>query len=625
MCGIAGFLFRGSKRIIAEEAVRAIERIQAHRGPDDKGIQRLPTSVGTISLGHRRLAIIDLSPAGHQPMEDPQTGNWITYNGEIYNFQDLRDQLEGVGQAFRTKTDTEVILKAYATWGRECLKHLRGIFAFGLWDKKEQALFLARDHLGVKPVYYYQRKDCFIFASEVRALLASGFVPRKLDINGLYSYLAYGSVQDPYTLIEGVKSLLPGHFLEWKEGGIHIHRYWQLPPPEAVNPHPPADVYDQIAERLKDAVHIQLISDVPLGAFLSGGIDSTAIAALMHKTSTGPVKTFSIVFDEAKYDERKYSRHAAEYIGTDHTEIELSGETVRNHLSQALAAYDQPCIDGLNTYFISKVTKEAGLTVALSGAGGDELFGGYDGYRKSLFAERWGRPIQALASLVPVNLQDILKGLSGSETARKGIALLSTKRHPYFISRRLFSDWQIDQLLHKDLPRILSWEPDTFGRMETEAQGYDPINRASAFELQTYMLSTLLRDTDQMSMAHALEVRVPLIDHKLVEFLFTLPGHIKVDKGVPKPLLTKAMGDSIPSECVFRPKLGFELPFQIWLRQCLQKEMAEEFLNTRKDKVWPLAENGLSKIWQEFQSRRVNWSRVWGVFVLKHWVELWGP
>jgi asparagine synthase (glutamine-hydrolysing) len=618
MCGIAGVIH--PDYVITETAVQAMNKMQGQRGPDDEGLRRIPYADGCLVLGHRRLAIIDLSPAGRQPMEDSDTGNWITYNGEIYNFQDLRKQLEGMGQTFRTKTDTEVILKAYAMWGEDSLEHLRGIFAFGIWNEKQQILFLARDQIGVKPLYYYRGENCFIFASEVRALLASGLLPRKLDIKGLCSYLAYGSVQDPYTLVEGVKSLLPGHLLVWKEGDIYIYRYWQLPPPEAISPLSPKAAYDQVAEFLSDAVYNQLVSDVPLGAFLSGGIDSTAIAALMRKTSTAPVKTLSIVFDEAKYDERKYSRLAAEYIGTDHTELELSGEVVRNHLPQALAAYDQPSVDGLNTYFVSKVAKEAGLTVALSGVGGDELFGGYDGYRKSLFAERWGKPIQAIASLVPVNLLSTLKGLNGSELLRKGIALLTTKRHPYFISRRLFSDWQIDQLLHKHIPRIPSWEPDTFERMEYEAQGYGPINRASAFELETYMVSTLLRDTDQMSMAHALEVRVPLIDHKLVEFLFTLPGAIKVDKGIPKPLLTKVLGESIPTECVFRPKRGFELPFEVWLRESLQRDMTDSMLNSMEDEAWPLEQNYLAKIWREFQRGKLNWTRIWGIFVLRSWI-----
>jgi len=619
MCGIAGVIC--PDYVIAETAVQAMNKVQTHRGPDDEGLRIIHSGRGYLVLGHRRLAIIDLSPAGHQPMQDPDTGNWITYNGEIYNFHNLRKQLEGMGQFFRTKTDTEVALKAYAIWGKDCPKHLRGIFAFGIWDEERRALFLARDQLGVKPLYYYQGQDCFIFASEVRAILATGLVTQKLDLNGLYSYLAYGSVQDPYTLIEGINSLLPGHFIEWKESAIHIHRYWRLPPPEAVNPQLPKDVYYQVAEVLSDAVRNQLISDVPLGAFLSGGIDSTAIAALMRKTSAAPIKTFSIVFDEAKYDERKYSRRAAEYIGTDHTELDLRGEMVRENLPQALSAYDQPSIDGLNTYFVSKVTKEAGLTVALSGIGGDELFGGYDGYRKSLFAERWGRSIQAIRPFVPAPLRRMLNRLNGSESLRKGVALLNTGRHPYFVSRRLFSDWQIDQLLHRDIPRISSWEPDTFERIESEAQGYNPINRASAFEIQTYMLSTLLRDTDQMSMAHALEVRVPLIDHKLVEFLFTLPGYLKVDKNVPKPLLTKSLGNAIPRECIYRPKRGFELPFEVWLREKLQEEMKESFLNSSEDEAWPLGKNGLSQIWQEFQQGKLNWSRVWGIFILNHWLN----
>jgi len=622
MCGIAGNIH--PNRDVAERALSAMTRVQAHRGPDDEGLEVITKKGGTLVFGHRRLAIIDLSPAGHQPMQDPETGNWITFNGEIYNFQELRRILEKKGLEFRTKADTEVILKAYAVWGRECVNQFRGIFAFGIWNTKRETLFLARDQLGVKPLYYHQGKDCFIFASEVRAILVSDLVPRKLDINGLYSYLAYGSVQDPYTLIEGINSLLPGHFIEWKEGDIYIHRYWHLPPPEAVNPQLPKDVYYQVAEVLSDAVRNQLISDVPLGAFMSGGIDSTAIAALMQKTSTAPAKTFSIVFDEAKYDERKYSRLAAKHIGTDHTELELRGGTVRKDLPQALSAYDQPSIDGLNTYFVSKVTKEAGLTVALSGVGGDEIFGGYDGYSKSLLAERWGKPIQAFASFVPGPLCRMLNRWNGSEPIRKVLSLLNTRRHPYFISRRLFSNWQIGQLLHRDIPRISSWEPETFDRIEREVKGYDSINRTSAFELQTYMLSTLLRDTDQMSMAHALEVRVPLIDHKLVEFLFTLPGYLKVDKNFPKPLLTKALDNDIPKECIFRPKRGFELPFEVWLREKLQEEMKESFLNSREDEAWPLGKKGLSQIWQEFQRGKLNWSRMWGIYVLQHWINLWG-
>ena len=616
MCGIAGVLHAEGSRAIA--AVKAMNQAEAHRGPDDEGLAVIPVADGALVLGHKRLAIIDLSPAGHQPMRDTDNDNWLTFNGEIYNFRDLRQTLEKMGCAFRTRTDTEVILKAYAAWGEECVKRFRGIFAFAIWDNHQKKLFIARDQLGVKPVYSYHTHNCFVFASEVRAILASGLVPRHTDRSGLYSYLAYGSVQEPYTLVEGVRSVLPGHTLEWKNGNVHSHRYWQLPPPEAVGIAHGANLYELVAEKLTDAVGAQLISDVPLGAFLSGGIDSAVIAALMRRTSNGNVKTFSIVFEESEYDERVYSRRAAQHIGTDHKELELNGEMVRSNLQNALDAYDQPSVDGLNTYFVSKVTKEAGLTVALSGVGGDELFGGYEGYRKSLTAERWGRLVQGLAPFVPSCAASMLQKFRGPEALRKAAGLLTTNRHPYFTSRRLFSDHQIGMLLAQDLRCCNSWEPVTFERIEQETKNYDPINRASACELQTYMLSTLLRDTDQMSMAHALEVRVPLIDHKLVELLFTLPGSCKVNSKLPKPLLTRSLGDAIPEECIYRPKRGFELPFSLWFRGSLQQEIKNLF--ERQQELWPLSQDGLRPLWSQYTKGRVSWSRVWAVFVLRHWL-----
>ena len=339
----------------------------------------------------------------------------------------------------------------------------------------------------------------------------------------------------------------------------------------------------------------------------------------MRRASNGIVKTFSVVFEESDYDEREFSRHAAQQLGTDHTELELKGETVLANLQNALDAYDQPSVDGLNTYFVAKAAKEAGLTVALSGVGADELFGGYDGYRKSLMAERWGRLVQGLAPFVPPGVASMLQEIGGPETLRKAVSLLTTNRHPYFTCRRLFSDHQIGKLLTQDLRSCSSWEPETFERIEQECKNYDPINRASACEIQTYMLSTLLRDTDQMSMAHALEVRVPLIDHKLVELVFSLPGNCKVDPRLPKPLLTRSLGDAIPKECIFRSKQGFELPFSVWLRGSLQQEMTNLFERQRHDS-WPLSRDGLRSLWLQFVSGKVSWSRVWALFVLEHWL-----
>jgi asparagine synthase (glutamine-hydrolysing) len=590
-----------------------------HRGPDDAGVE-IASEDPLVAFGHRRLSIIDLSAAGHQPMHDPDADTWLTFNGEIYNFLALRSQLEAAGQQFRTRTDTEVILKAYAAWGPECVKRLRGIFAFGIWDGRARTLLLARDQLGVKPMYYWHGDGVLAFASEVRSILAAEIAPRKLDRRGLCSFLAYGSVQEPYTLVEGIESLLPGHFILQRMESTHTERYWQLPSAESVEYPPPKDLLEKVEAKLEDAVSGQLVGDVPLGAFLSGGIDSTAIAALVQRKASRPTRTFSIVFEEKQYDERTYSRLAARHLGTDHTELLLRGSDVRNSLSEALAAFDQPSMDGLNTYFVSRITKEAGLTVALSGVGGDELFGGYDAYRKALLAEKVGRRIHHLPAPLRHALAAVVYNVRKDERFRRLADLLQTNAHPYFLSRQVLGPRQVEGLLDPDVDPG-AWMPARFDQLESETSAYDSINRASAFELQTYMLSTLLRDSDQMSMAHALEVRVPLIDHELVEFMFTLPGACKVDRAHPKPLLTKTLQNDLPYECVYRPKRGFELPFSSWLRESLLDEMHASLAPASVAEAAPFRPESLRQLWTAFESGEVGWSRVWAVFVLRHWLR----
>jgi asparagine synthase (glutamine-hydrolysing) len=621
MCGIAGILTDDGEKI--KLVLQSMIRAMAHRGPDDEGLEVLRDGERWVGVGHRRLAIIDLSSAGHQPMQDPVRGNWVIVNGEIYNFRELRRELEGQGEVFRTQTDTEVILKAYGIWGSACLERLRGIFAFGLWDPKRRTLLLARDHLGVKPLYLWQGGGNLLFASEVRAILASDLVSRRLDPEGLISYLSYGSVQEPFTLIYGIQSLPAGHCLEWSEGLVQMKRYWRLPPPEAVRPREMKEVTEELASILRSAVGSQLIADVPLGAFLSGGIDSTAIAGLMKKAATGPVRTFSLVFDEAGYDERIYSRLAAKHIGTEHTEVLLTGEDVREALDRALDSYDQPSADGLNTWFVSRAAREAGLTVALSGVGGDELFGGYEGYSKTLWAERFGSAFGIVPFAVRSMSARLLRGIARTEAVRKAAALIETTRHPYFVMRRFFSDQQIGVLLDPQFFRGNSWQEEAFDRIEEENSGYDPVSRASAFDLQTYMRSTLLRDTDQASMAHALEVRVPLIDHRLVEVLFSLPGRMRLNSTQPKPLLTVPLKDLIPRECIYRPKRGFELPLQVWLKEILQEEVRAALAGT-ETKSAPFSGRSLQWLWSVFEEGSVNWSRVWAVYVIKRWLQKHG-
>jgi asparagine synthase (glutamine-hydrolysing) len=619
MCGIAGIIDRS--RDVVEQAVPAMNRAQAHRGPDDDGTATLGMQGGWLGFGHRRLAVIDVSPSGHQPMFDTIAGNCITFNGEIYNFRELRSDLERRGQAFRTQTDTEVILKAYAVWGIDCVKRLRGIFAFGLWDPSRQLLLLARDPLGVKPLYLFERDQTLLFASEVRAMLATELIDRKLCQEGLLSYLAYGSVQEPFTMIRDIRSLPAGHCLVWEHGTTSVRRYWNLPSPDTISETAPQDLYMVMSQRLKDAVGSQLVSDVPLGVFLSGGLDSTAIAALASQAATTPIRTFSVVFQESKYDERRWSNLVAKHIGSEHTEIELTGDQLLQWLPQIVNAFDEPSADGINTFVVSKLARESGMTVALSGLGGDEVFGGYNGFRKALLIDRLFAATRLLPPMLRHLISSGLDSLNYNEGLRKLSDLLETKSDPHLVSRRLFSKSQIHKLLNQKIPVATSWEEEAFGAMTAQAMGYDTVNRISAFELQTYMQSTLLRDTDQMSMAHALEVRVPLIDSWLVEFCFTLPGNCKVDQNSPKPLISQSIRNIIPQEIISRPKMGFELPFEQWLRQGLKGELTEIFHANSSEVSWPFEFKGFASIWGQFQAGRLNWSRVWALYVLRKWMR----
>ncbi|HEU4876075.1 MAG TPA: asparagine synthase (glutamine-hydrolyzing), partial [Pyrinomonadaceae bacterium] len=372
MCSISGVF--GTKRISAD-AVMRMNRAQRHRGPDDQGIADL----GRVALGNTRLAIIDTSAAGHQPMHDPETGNWITYNGEIYNFKELRREIRG---EWISGTDTEVVLRGYGTWGVELFRKLRGMFALALWDNEKQQLLLARDPLGIKPLYYYTTKDQLVFASELRALLASGLVSRRIDPAGVDSYLAYGSVAAPLTIVDGIKQLLPGHYLQVSADDRKDVEF-AVAKREAVAGNRD-DAVARLRTELEESVRLHLVSDVPLGVFLSGGMDSSALVALMSRINDQRPQTFSVVFDEPTFSEAPFSRAVAERFQTNHREIRLTENELIEVLPEAIAAIDQPTMDGINTFVVSKAVKNAGITVALSGLGGDELFAGYPSFRRAV-------------------------------------------------------------------------------------------------------------------------------------------------------------------------------------------------------------------------------------------------
>ena len=597
-----------------------------HRGPDDAGVQLVSNNLPAALLGHARLAIIDLSPSAHQPMTDSVTGNCLTFNGEIYNFQEIRDRLRAAGDVFISSSDSEVILRAYARWGSDCIPDFRGIFAFALWDRSMRRLLLARDHLGVKPLYYWLGDGRLVFASEVRALLASGLVPKIPDTKGLLSFLAYGSVQEPFTLVAGVRSLPAGSHAWYEDGKLEIRPYWHpLHGPACEAPDLPS-IDEQTRQVLSEAVRLQMISDVPLGAFLSGGIDSTAVTALMQQESARQIRSCCIVFPEAAFDERRFAREAAGHIGTEHAELELREADFNRHLEGALAAFDQPSIDGLNTYFVSKATREAGLTVALSGLGGDEVFAGYNGFHKPLLLHR----AHQLCALLPLPLRRMLAaGLSRMPSGgwvRRCARLPVLDRPPYFLSRLLFTEEEIDGLLRDGRSRRSaggggSWWEESFSAIVEGARGQDPVNQVSMLEMQTYMRSTLLRDTDQMSMAHALEVRVPLLDYRLVEWMLSVPGALKLEKGVPKVRLTRPLAGLLPDRTVRRPKRGFEIPLSAWLRQQLGARVKEVVLARGTGSHDIFKQEALESLWSRFEHDRVSWSRVWAIFMLKTWLQ----
>jgi asparagine synthase (glutamine-hydrolysing) len=635
MCGIFGIV-ANNQPIPAGLLERGTQSL-AHRGPDDSGTILLRDSSHghcEIGLGNRRLAILDLSPLAHQPMHDAANGNWIVYNGEIYNFREVRQELAQAGTVFVSHSDTEVLLKAYGQWGESCLTKFRGMFAFAIWDASRHRLFLARDPMGIKPLYYAQAGAYFIFASEVRSILGTGLVPRRIDRAGLINFLTFGSAYDPLTLVEGVHALSPGHSLTWDAGVLSQSQYWDLveESSDAEGNHVSSHAHKSLAlsdlqPALEEAVRLQLVSDVPLGVFLSGGIDSSALVSILSRGGITP-STFSIVFREADFSEGEYSRAIARRFRTDHHEITVSQTDVLSSVPAALSAMDLPTMDGVNTYFVSREARSAGVKVALSGLGGDEVFAGYSNFRSvprmERFANLWKHvplPVRdtaasAFSALFPENDQN----RKLASLARDNGRLL----HPYFLTRMLFTPRQRELLF----PGAASNDSETATASQRgllhKARALDPINRVSYLESRCYMLNTLLRDADFMSMSQGLEVRVPLIDHILAKAVLSLPGASKLNS-TPKKLLVDALAGSLPDEIVHRPKRGFTLPFEHWMRQELRSEI-EPVLTAKHIGDGPLGElldsNQVQQIWKDFLRGTVSWSRPWSLYVLQRWCEL---
>lgn len=627
MCGIAGFL--GMRRPDEAEIAATLARRLAHRGPDGGGIEALDAGEGRrLSLVHRRLSILDLSERGRQPMRDPGTGDWIVYNGETYNFQALRSELEAVGETFRSQSDTEVLLRLYARFGLSVLERLQGMFAFALWDESERRLVLAVDPLGIKPLYWRSGPGGeFAFASEVRALLDAGLAPRKADPEGIESYLGYGAVQGPTTAISGVHALQAGCYLTVSADGRveGPRRYWK--PAFAPEGTPPPDrkkSVERLAGLLDQVVREHLVSDVPVAAFLSGGVDSSALAAFAARHAPG-LKTFSVGFAEAAWSEAPYARDVAARLGLEHHEIVLSAEDLFSRLPDALAALDQPSLDGTNVFVISRAVREAGVKVALSGQGGDEVFGGYSTFRHVPRALRWRRRLALMpaagraAGAVWTALRQRRRPLPdkiGQFLSGDGGAL-----ETYLLLRQVFAAETRRVLFPAGAGTPLGLPPELEAELRGGAEGLDPIDAVSLFELRGYMGQMLLRDGDVMSMAHGLEVRVPFLDRRVVDFVAALPGSMKLESGRPKPLLLDAASGAVPDSVWARPKQGFTFPWEEWLRGRL-KPLGDAAMNdTATFQGLGLEPRVVLGLWNAFQERRpgLSWSRVWALIALREW------
>jgi asparagine synthase (glutamine-hydrolysing) len=623
VCGIYGYV--GKDRALgAPPALEAAIRALWHRGPDDRGVFHVADPRLTVSFAHTRLKILDLSEGGHQPMATPDGRYTIVYNGEIYNHVAIRAELEALGECFSSRCDTEVVLKAFARWGRAAIDRFRGMFALAIWDAAERALLLVRDRLGVKPLYYVERSG-IAFASEVRALLATGAAQRRLSPRALSTYFAFGAVADDEAMIEGVRSLPPGHTLELRDGKVSIAPYWSL----SVGARSEGSFDEAVSEIrpiLREAVRLRLIADVPVGVFLSGGIDSSVLVALATEASAAPVHTFTVTFDEEGYSEAPFAAEVARRYGCDHQQVQLSALRAAQEIDAAVAALDQPTSDGINTYFVSKAARAAGLSVALSGLGGDELFAGYGAFRA--FARALA--LASVGERLPGPARAVLPALASAEIApnraRKLAALLSTRPEPdqvYAVLRAMFTPEQRRELLV--LPGVVPAD-ESFVRVPPglrealAGRAIEPVTAYSALELSNYLVSTLLRDTDVMSMAHALEVRVPLIDHLLVEKVLRVAATHKIRAGENKPLLT-ALVPSLPKSAVSRQKMGFTLPFNVWFRGALRPWIEDMLLGPPARRLGFLDLRAVERLWRAFLrgEQYISHSRIWCVTALVGW------
>ncbi len=615
MCGIAGiFEFERGVAVAAEVVARMCEVIR-HRGPDDQGVY----CRGPIGLGARRLSIIDLA-TGHQPISNEDQSIWVAFNGEIYNFLELRPGLQARGHRFSTATDTEVIVHLYEEHGTEFVRELRGMFAIALWDGPKQRLLLARDRLGIKPLYYWEQARRLSFGSELKCLLETPGPRPAVDLEALNRYLSLGYVPEPDTIFQGVNKLPPGHLLIVEPGSVREQQYWELPWPDDSAAPREEECCEQLRELLRESVQLRLISDVPLGALLSGGIDSSTVVAVMSRLMDRPVKTFSIGFAEQDFNELAYARRVAKHLGTDHHELVVAPQAVQL-VERLMSYFDEPFADSsaVPTFLVSQLARES-VTVALSGDGGDELFAGYDRYPEAQ-RQRW-------FDRLPLGL-------------RRKVLLPLSRKLPYWMYgknylRRVALDNGLERYLDAamlPLPvkeRLVTAEfratvtsldcGEVLRRFVPDGRERSLLDRIVYLDTKTELPGDILTKVDRMSMAHSLEVRVPLLDHRLVEYVARLPMRYKLRGATTKYLFKKAFGDLLPPGILTRRKMGFALPLPHWFARDLREFLRDVLFDPRTlQRGYFNAAFVDALVREHARGRRDNSSLLWRLLALEIW------
>ncbi|WP_421132054.1 asparagine synthase (glutamine-hydrolyzing) [Alteromonas sp. A079] len=622
MCGIAGFsLFNHQEG--NEASLHAMHQAIVHRGPDASGAY-LDDYVG---LCHRRLSILDLSEAGNQPMYSADNNLVIVFNGEIYNFLELRADLEQQGVTFKSHTDTEVILALYAQEGVKCLDKLNGMFAFALWDKTKQELFIARDRLGKKPLYYFSDNGRFAFGSEIKAILALQDIPREIRLDAVHDFFAYQYVPDPKSIFKHIHKLPPAHYLVLDKNGFSIKEYWDLS-----FKHVTGDSEETNKQKLKTLLEKvtkqRMISDVPLGAFLSGGVDSSGVVAMMSQASDSPVKTCTIGFDNKEFNEADFAREIAEKYSTEHHEFTVH-QNVAEQLEHIVSFFDEPFADPslVPTFFVSELARKA-VTVALAGDGGDEMFAGYEKYTTDDIENKLRNkfPESVRKSIFP-SLAKIAGALPGA-IGRKGKSLLTSLSHDpamgFFITNSMMTDDMWNKLVKPDVAATLNgYHPSQYTLdMYNKADGPDHLSKILYTDIKTYMTGDILVKVDRMSMANSLEVRAPILDYQVAEFAATLPSSQKYRDGEKKYLLKEVFKPFIPDSLLYRKKMGFSTPLDEWFRGELKALSESRLLQSTKGLNDVFNTTSISSIWQEHQSRSKDHGIVlWSMLMYQMWYD----